>query len=535
MKKFSLIFASALIGGQLLAGGIVSNTNQSAQYVRMMSRNASLQIDAAYFNPAGIAGLDNGFHLALNNQTIFQTKTVTTTFPTLNNKEFVGDVKAPLFPSFFAAYKKDKIGVSFAFGPNGGGGSAVYDKGLPSFEQPVSMIPSMLSAQSIPTNQYSADVYFDGSSVYWGSQLNVTYEINDQFSIAGGLRMVNAKNVYKGHIRDIMINPNLSAHPLGAYLPMYAGTMVSAPDFFNNMSLALTGASAQALGAAQNLQPLVDGGVPDLETALALNLIDQATYDQLTGGLQGNYVTGMPMATVQGAYNLAGAQYAAAASDAANNATATSDIEVDATQTGLAFTPILSVQYSPNDKLNIAIKYEMNTALTLTNDTKVDGSGMFTNDSSFRADIPAILAVGVGYKFTDKFRTQFSFNSYFDKQADWGGRQDQVDKNMWEAALGFEYDLSDKLTGSIGYSRNTTGVGGNYQTDISYSNSSNTIGLGVQIRPMENLAIDLGGLYVMYQDFGVDTPADAALGMPAYNTNFAKTTSMVAIGVSYKF
>lgn len=60
------------------AGGILTNTNQSAQFVRMLSRNASTQIDAVYFNPAGVMQLENGFHIALHNQTISQTRTILT-------------------------------------------------------------------------------------------------------------------------------------------------------------------------------------------------------------------------------------------------------------------------------------------------------------------------------------------------------------------------------------------------------------------------------------------------------------------------
>jgi len=191
--------------------------------------------------------------------------------------------------------------------------------------------------------------------------------------------------------------------------------------------------------------------------------------------------------------------------------------------------------YSPNEKLDIAIKYEMNTALTLTNDTKEDGSGLFVHDSSFRSDIPAILSIGIGYKISDKFRTQLSYDMFFDKNADWGGREDDVDNNMWSLAVGLEYDISEKLTGSFGYMHGVTGVSDAYQTDISFSNSTNTIGLGVQFKAMENLSIDLGAMYVMYDDYGVDTPADATVGLPAYNTTYAKELMNFAVGVHYNF
>jgi len=37
----------------------------STSFVRMPSRNASQEIDAVYYNPAGILGLKNGFHFCV--------------------------------------------------------------------------------------------------------------------------------------------------------------------------------------------------------------------------------------------------------------------------------------------------------------------------------------------------------------------------------------------------------------------------------------------------------------------------------------
>ena len=40
----------------------------STSFVRMSSRNASQEIDAVYYNPAGVMSLSNGFHLNVTNQ-----------------------------------------------------------------------------------------------------------------------------------------------------------------------------------------------------------------------------------------------------------------------------------------------------------------------------------------------------------------------------------------------------------------------------------------------------------------------------------
>ena len=121
MKKLSLFVALFMLIQITFAGGILTNTNQSAQFIRMLSRNASTDIDAVYFNPAGLIKLNDGWHFAFYNQTIFQDKTVDSEFPLLNDGHYAGEVRVPVFPTAFAVYKKNDWAFSFGFGPNGGG------------------------------------------------------------------------------------------------------------------------------------------------------------------------------------------------------------------------------------------------------------------------------------------------------------------------------------------------------------------------------------------------------------------------------
>ena len=51
-----------LVASCVFAGGFVTNTNQSAHYVRGIAREASTEVDAAYTNPAGTAFMKDGFH-----------------------------------------------------------------------------------------------------------------------------------------------------------------------------------------------------------------------------------------------------------------------------------------------------------------------------------------------------------------------------------------------------------------------------------------------------------------------------------------
>jgi hypothetical protein len=166
MKKGLILVALVLWCVPAVFSAIVTNTNQSALFFRFPSRNASTDLDAVYYNPAGLTKLQDGFHIAVHNQTIFQDKTVTNTFIALNDYEYKGKTRVPVFPNIYAIYKKGALALSFGFGPIAGGGSADYATGLPSFEIPISTIPYGLSASGIPTTAYSADISFNGKSAY---------------------------------------------------------------------------------------------------------------------------------------------------------------------------------------------------------------------------------------------------------------------------------------------------------------------------------------------------------------------------------
>ncbi len=246
MKKHLIIGVLVLCCASMASAAIVTNFNQSALYLRLLSRNASTDLDAVYYNPAGLAYLKDGFHIALHNQTIVQEKTVVNSFILLNNSKYIGKVNVPFYPNFYAVYKKGALALSFGFGPNAGGGSADYGKGLPSFETQIASIPALLTGMGLPTTKYSANILFNGSSIFYGFQGNVSYAFSDMVSAAAGLRYIHAVNTYEGHIQNILINP---LHPL--INP--TGQMISAPTFFTTIGQAAYAAMTgnQAVDAEQ--------------------------------------------------------------------------------------------------------------------------------------------------------------------------------------------------------------------------------------------------------------------------------------------
>lgn len=92
MKYQKTVLAAALLAMATTtqAGGLLTNTNQSIAFNRNFARVGAIGIDGVYFNPAGVAFLDQGFHLSLNFQNVYQTREITSTFsvPALANTPY---------------------------------------------------------------------------------------------------------------------------------------------------------------------------------------------------------------------------------------------------------------------------------------------------------------------------------------------------------------------------------------------------------------------------------------------------------------
>lgn len=533
MKKLIVITGIVLGFSQAFAGGILTNGNQSAQYIRMLSRNASTSVDAVYYNPAGLMKMDNGFHLSLQSQSLFQTKTVESGFPTLHTSKFEGTLTAPVFPTAFAVYKKDRFALSLGFGPNSGGGSVEFEKGIPYFEKDISsLVPKLAGLSKLGKNvsDYKVDIYFKGESVYWGIQGGVSYKVNDVFSVYGGLRYVPATTKYNGHLKDIELNVN--------------GTFKNASTFLQGeVAPLMTGAANNATGAANNIQPLISGGAGSLSLAQVQGLgkIDAATRTSLEQGLIGLGKTQaeinlMNISQVQAAFTAGAASLNGQAATMVGTAAALQDKLVDVEQTGTGYTPILGVNISPVPGLNIGIKYEFETKLTLTNATVVDGTGKFPDKKETDSDLPSLFSVGADYKLTKKFDLSISFNSYHDKGVNWGnniyGEHRTMGTNGWEVAFGGQYQLLSKFAVSAGYLHTEMGITTQYQSDFSYINSGDSFAGGFEWKPLARFTVDAGMIYTAYKD---EQKAFTDPTFGAYSETYKKQNIGFALALGYHF
>ncbi len=526
MKRnlFTLLALLAVI--PVFGGGMQHNTNQSAQWVRTLSRDATTELDAVFFNPAGLTKLPDGFHIAINNQTAFQTRIITCTNPTFNNPEFKGETFVLVLPTLFAAYKKGKLAISGGVVVIGGGGSAIFEKGVPSFEKDIASIPVGLSAQGIPTSGYSTEMNVKGSQGFFGVQLGASYAVNDMISLFVGGRYILAPesfNYYEGYIKNIQINPNYPA--FGA---SYNGSFVSATKFFTDAAATMGLLATGATTASQGLQALIAGGMPATTPLTSLPASTQAQIAQILGAAKIS-TTGMNVGTAAATLTALAPGFTANGATMTGYANATKDQELGTKQSGSGFTPIFGMNLSfMEDKLNIGLKYEHSTELKLKNNTRVDPSGLFPNGAEKNNDFPAWISAGLSFKASDNLEVSCGYHRYFDKKVKYynndKANEDYLDGDATEFALGLQYGLSDKLIVSGGYLFAKTQKKAKYQSDLSYSLPSSTIGVGGQYNLSDKFNVNLGISRTFYQDKQNEA-----------KDTFGKSAMLIAVGLGFSF
>ncbi len=490
MKRVNLIIIALMTSIiTVYAGGLVTNTNQSAAWARTLTRHASYGVDAVYYNPAGLSLLKNGFHLSLSNQTITQTRRITSDFGYLNGapeSAYEAELMAPVFPSIYAVYKMDKWTFSAGFNVIGGGGSANFESGLPSFEIPVATLVPLLQSSLLELDKgvedqtgwnpgysnvtaYDMDAAFNGSSTYMGFQAGATYAVNEMISIYLGGRYVTATNTYEGSLTGVSIDAPYGDNPQppGDYIRLIATN-----------------------------PPFPDDVVATLQaTAAGLDAM-------------------------------------------------TSDKALSAVQTGSGFAPIVGVNLHLTDMINVAVKYEHQTKLELTNKTEVDDVNMFPDGGKVRADLPGMFSAGVQLKPLPNLTASAGMNYFLDKPAYYGNTGDDgnggevqinnestIDQNGYTASASLEYKFLGMLGVSAGFLTANNGVNNHYQSDLNYALKSNTVGGGVFVDIGELLTINAGVTYVMYQDYKNTQSYDLMGTAVPYTDTYGKNTMIFAVGV----
>ncbi len=226
--NLAVFLACALAAGlPALAGSVDNRNNNSADYIRSVSRNASVEGgDIAVYNPAGTVRLPEGLHLSLSNQTVSKFNE-----HTLSNagNVYESDITSPLYPTGFLVYKRRPWAGFGAFSFPGGGGELRYGRGAAA----VAPLQTNLSSMAPPRN---ADAYL--RSVYYGGTAGAAWAPRDWVSVSLSARVIYART-------DIVVDADTVLAPRGAgrlvdHMEEARGfTGVLGADFFPTPALTL--------------------------------------------------------------------------------------------------------------------------------------------------------------------------------------------------------------------------------------------------------------------------------------------------------
>ena len=220
-------------------------------------------------------------------------------------------------------------------------------------------------------------------------------------------------------------------------------------------------------------------------------------------------------------------------------------LELDCDQTGWGITPILGADVKLG-KWNIGLKYEFMTSLNLENKTKkaeVRQMGNVMGDEgnpladykdgvNTPSDIPALLTAAVGYEILPTLRATVEYHHFFDKAAGMANdKQKALKHGTHEILLGAEWDVTKQLTISGGYQNTDYGLADDFQSDISFSCDSYSLGFGAAIKMTKHLTMNVAYFWTNYKDYNKMT--ETALG--ASSTTYSRTNKVFGLGVDYKF
>jgi len=494
------------------AGGILTNTNQSIDFLRNPARDAAIGLDGVYSNPAGVVFLPEGFHLGLNWQYAHQTRTITSTDPVFalgrkNNgttKVFEGVADAPVIPSIQAAWNKGNWSLQFNFSIPSGGGKCEFENGLGSFERKVGEIASSFQSidnmayllnqaagSAIPVHGvtgYDMDSYMEGRQYYYGIQLGTAYKVNDNLSVYGGLRLLYGSATYKARISNIKVVTTANGpEEFSSYLPKVGPQVTqivpTATAIVNTMNAAQE-AGATLTEAQLQQKALLESGIASLTQMQAGQVLESLEK-----------------------YN--------------------EGVNLLCNQTGLGFAPIVGIDYKFGN-FNFAAKYEFKTQIRMKNEStvfkasEIEAVNKFKDEEEVNEDSPALLTLGAQWSPIEEIRLNAGWHHYFDKRASWyNNAQKLLDHDSNEFLFGAEWDLSNKITISAGGQLTRYGLTDQYMNDMSFVVNSYSYGFGFNYKVRDNVKLKFAYFQTDYDDYDRTTPT---------TDSFTRTNKVLGVG-----
>ena len=523
------------------AGGMMTNTNQNAAFIRNPARDAVIGIDGVYSNPAGVALMPEGWHLSVNWQYAWQKRYINTQNSVLTDatdnggkdaKRYRGVATAPVIPSAQVAYNWKKFSFQFNAAVSGGGGKCEFEEGLGSFDvavgqiwksklqnnlNPVAAKLNPLGANIPVTTGYSCNSYMQGRQYYFGFTLGTAYKIVDtgNLKVSGyaGARFLYGMASYKAEISDIKVE--------GTNASTGASTSYSLRDYVTAVGNGI-GRAANNVLLDYAVNYAAAGYSPDVAKSMAYQSAD---YQTIVGVGQQLADQAAPLAKYyDGVY-------------------------LQSDQNGFGVCPIigLDVKYA---FVNLAMKYEFRTKMNMKNNSTVEEAGLFSavnqfvNGSKVREDTPALLTLGLQIEPIEGLRVSGGYHHFYDRNAKKtyfdaaGVRHD--DKNQmlskgtdeWLAGAEYDFGKDKRWTVSGGIQTTTYGNTDEYMTDLSFVTNSWSFGTGLKYKINEKMAVNVGYFQTNYRDYN---QAADYVDNSGSNNRFTRTNRVFAAGLDIDF
>ncbi len=499
-RNLSIIAVLLMMSVSAMAGGILTNTNQSVLFLKNPARDGAIGLDGVYSNPAGVAFMPEGFHFAFNWQYAHQTRTITSTNPLFAlgkknegnpTKTFEGIADAPFIPSVQAAYNKGDWSFQFNFSLPGGGGVCEFENGLGSFENAVGSIAYLLQQRGLGVEGYDVDGYMRGRQYFFGFQLGAAYKINDSWSVYGGLRALYGNASYRARLSNIQVK--MRNEQGEAYF-------VNFDQFINNNIAYINKQLGQAELATQM------GAMTPEQLA--------AVQEQANAAL-------VPLEMLQ--------KYG-------------QGVNLMSNQEGFGIAPIIGVDLKVGN-FNFAAKYEFNTEMKMKNHStlekalKIEGDyanfpgieniNKYENDTDVDEDAPALLAVGAQWDIIPQVHLNLGYHHYYDKNAHWyNNAQDKLDHGTNEFLAGVEWDVSPRVNISCGGQLTRYGLTDAYMNDLSFVVNSYSAGFGVSYKATDKVTLTAAYFQTNYDNYDKVTSTE-----PRVSDTFTRTNRVLGLGV----
>jgi len=224
MKK-RLMLLGAVLSANAMGASVDAIMNYTPSYLGNPAQNATTDVDGAFYNPAGLTALEEGVHMHLGVQAA-KVGFEMTDKRLANPKKYEGKDDLSIVPSFALVKKQGDFAYFMNMGGAAGGPSLKYSDGVPMFNS-INSILGGQAAQTLVGGGMSALVpslaanstvtgKVEGSNKYYATTLGAAHKINEQWSIAGGIRAILGKRTTEINMDTNLQTGNAMVDPLFA-------------------------------------------------------------------------------------------------------------------------------------------------------------------------------------------------------------------------------------------------------------------------------------------------------------------------------